>query len=55
MNYSFMVSRIDSKGISKADKKENTSQILEKDRYDSTTLSSRIGYEPFANLQLGSF
>ena len=55
INYSLMISRMDTEGISKAAKAENAIKNTEKDDYANTTVSSRIGYNPYANLQLTLF
>ncbi|MDD5679994.1 MAG: TonB-dependent receptor [Candidatus Omnitrophica bacterium] len=49
--YSATVSRIDTRGISKADGKFNNG---ERDAYHNTSVSSRVDYDVFDNLTIGS-
>ncbi len=44
VNYSLAVSRLDSAGISKADRVAGETLNLEKDGFENTTISSRLGY-----------
>lgn len=46
--YSFLVSRTDSCGFSKAAKEPGSAGELEDDRYENTTVSTRLGYSPFS-------
>ncbi len=46
--YSFSVSRTDICGFSKASKEPGTTDKLEDDRYENTTVSSRLGFSPFS-------
>jgi vitamin B12 transporter len=46
--YSFLVSRTDSCGFSKASKESGVTRELEDDRYENTTISTRLGYSPFS-------
>jgi vitamin B12 transporter len=49
VNYSFSASRTDICGFSKAARAPNADSEPEKDRYENTTVSSRLGYSPFGN------
>jgi len=51
VHYSLALSRLDTKGISKADEKYNND---EEDTYRNTSFSSRIDYEPHERISLGS-
>lgn len=51
LSYSATVSRIDTKGISKADEKFDNH---ERDPYHNTSISGRVDYDIFKNLTIGS-
>ena len=49
VNYSFALSRFDTKGISAASKKDGN---YERDGYENTSLSARLGFSPIDNLDI---
>ena len=48
-HYSLSVSRVDTKGISQAEKAEGVATEPDKDGYHNTTVSARVGASPFSN------
>jgi vitamin B12 transporter len=52
VNYSLSLSRLDSEGISKADRVAGETLDLEKDGFENTTISSRLGFNLAAKSEL---